>query len=241
MHVALLLLLAACAAPAVAGAAPHDAVDYERQLARFAAERARLAVAYRAPGADKGAIRAAARRAVLGFIDDVVFTAWAGTPWGLGPHSTATRPHQPGKVVGCSYFVTSVLQNAGLELSNRYHFAQAPALHIQRSLAPDASDMLRVASVPAAVLRRRIAARGDGLFVIGLHNHVGFVRVRDGEVRVVHASYTDAQVVVDEPLLTAKVIHASRRAGYFVSRLFHDDRLVDHWLRGQPVPFRGGS
>ena len=139
-----LLLMVVCSVHA----APHDAVAYEQQLEAFAAERVRLSAAYRAPGADKRAIRAVARRALLRFIDDVVFEAWAGTPWGLGRRSTATRPHEPGMVVGCSYFVTSVLQNAGLRLSSRYHFAQAPALHIQRSLAPRAADMLRVTSVP---------------------------------------------------------------------------------------------
>jgi hypothetical protein len=54
----------------------------------------------------------------------------------------------------------------------------------------------------------------------------------------VHASYTGPQVVVDEPLEHAAAIAASQRAGYFVSPVFQDERLVEMWLRGTPVPLQ---
>jgi hypothetical protein len=161
-----------------------------------------------------------------------------GTPWGLGRNSTSTRPHQDGMTVGCSYFVTSVLLNAGLRLDNRYRFAQAPALHIQRSLAPRRADLHRFLSIPAADLRDRIARLGNGLYVIGLNNHVGFVVVNGGEVRFVHASYTEPQNVRDEALVSSAAIAASRKAGYFVTPVFQDDRLIDYWLTGKKVPFQ---
>ena len=62
--------------------------------------------------------------------------------------------------------------------------------------------------------------------------------MRAGEVRLVHASYTDAQVVIDEPLATARVIANSRAAGYFVTPLLQDDRLIERWLRGEAVPLQ---
>ena len=156
----------------------------------------------------------------------------------MASNSTATRPHEPGKTVGCSYFVTSVLLSAGVELENRFTFAQAPAIFIQRSLAPAKDDLHRYFSIPAAQLRDRIAALGDGLYVIGLDTHVGFVVVRGDQVQLVHASYTGDRVVTDEPLLDAAAIDNSRPEGYFVTPLFQDGRLVDLWLRGQPVPFQ---
>ena len=216
------------------------AARFDAEVHAIEARRQALATAYRTAGpAKRRALRDEARAAVVGAIRARVFPAWMGMPWGLGRNSTARRPFEPGKVVGCSYFLTSVLQNAGLKLSNRYHFAQAPALEIQRSLAPARKDMHRFLSIPPAELSRRIAALGDGLYVIGLNNHVGFVDVDGGRVNVVHASYTDDQVVIAEPLAEAEVIANSQRAGYFVSPIFQDDRLVEHWLKGRAVPFTG--
>lgn len=184
-------------------------------------------------------MRSQARALVLASITSQIFPAWIGTPWGLGRNSTSRRPHLPGMTVGCSYFVTSVLQNAGLRLDNRYRFAQAPALFIQRSLSPRRSDLHRFYSISAAKLRARLQRLGAGLYLIGLNNHVGFVVVTARkQVRFVHASYTGAQLVVDEPLQTAEAIANSRKLGYVVTPLFADGRLIHFWLLGRAVPFQ---
>lgn len=213
----------------------HDAA-----LVELAKTREALASRYEQAGtsAERGEIRAEARRALEDTIVEDLFPAWLGMPWGMGKDSTATRPHEPEMKVGCSYFVTSVLISAGVELENRFTFAQAPAIHIQRSLAPGDDQLHTHFSIPATKLRDRIASLGEGLYIIGLDTHVGFVVVRAGEVRFVHASYTGARVVTDEPLAEAKAIHNSRPKGYFVTPLFQDGRLVDMWLRGQVVPFQ---
>jgi hypothetical protein len=145
--------------------------------------------------------------------------------------------------VGCSYFVTSVLQGAGVRLDNRYRFAQAPALDIQRSLIGGTGKVHRFTSIPPAELATRIAALGDGLYLIGLDVHVGFVVVRGDDVRFVHASYTGKQQVSDEDLATARAIARSQTAGYFVSPVIvrdgaADDWLVTRWLTDDVVAFR---
>ncbi len=217
-----------------------DADAYERALERIEAKRAALGAQFTKADdeATRDRIRDRARRYVVAAVRDTIFPAWMGTPWGLGKNSTSTRPHQPGMTVGCSYFVTSVLMNAGLRLDNRYRFAQAPALHIQRSLAPSRLDLHRFLSIPARELEHGIARLGDGLYLIGLNNHIGFVLVRDSDVRFVHASYAEPQVVRDEPLVDSAAIAASRKAGYFVTPVFRDDRLVDLWLTAAAVPFQ---
>lgn len=212
----------------------HDAA-----LAKIASEREKLAARYeQASAAEQAKLRAEARRLLEDTIIEAVFPAWLGMPWGMGSDSTATPPHEPGMKVGCSYFVTSVLLSVGVELENRFTFAQAPAIHIQRSLAPDQASLHRYFSIPAEQLRDRIAALGDGLYIIGLDTHLGFVVVRAGEVRFVHARYTGARVVSDELLVESVAIANSRPKGYFVTPLFQDGRLVDLWLRGQVVPFQ---
>jgi hypothetical protein len=136
--------------------------------------------------------------------------------------------------------VAAVLENAGLRLASRFTYAQAPALRVQRALAPAAADLHRYFSIAGEALARKIAGLGDGLYIIGLSNHIGFVVVEGADVRLVHASYTDGQVVTDEPLAAAQAIANSRPKGYFVTPVMHDDRLADLWLRGVAVPLPPG-
>lgn len=241
---ALALALPACevgradpAAPPAMSLAERDR-RWDAAVAGLEARRGRLATELRAARtrADRAAVLARARDVAFRAIVDELAPLWLGMPWGLGKDSTATRPHQPGKVVGCSYFVTAIAQGAGLVLDDRYRFAQAPALAIQRALARGRGAVHRYLSIPGDQLAREIAGLGDGLYLIGLDVHVGFVVVDGGQVRLLHASYTGARQVSDEPLATAAAIAHSQDAGYFVSPLFvrspDNDRLVEAWLTG---------
>jgi hypothetical protein len=218
-------------------AAAFDGEAYEESLRALESQRLALGRRFEeARGKERAAIRRAARELVLAALGETVLPAWMGTPWGLGPRSTALRPHQAGMVVGCSYFVTGVLQNAGLRLESRTRFAQAPSVLMQQALSPAPRDLHRFPGMDPATLERRIAALGDGVYIVGLNIHTGFLVVRGGKVRVVHASYTPPQEVVDEPLASSAVIHYSRGRGYVVTPLFRDDRLIDYWLGGRHVP-----
>jgi hypothetical protein len=225
-------------AGALFATAPFDAPAYEKALVALDAKRIALGQRLHAAEDERArvTIRVEARKLVLGAITDTAFPAWMGSPWGLGPSSTACRPYEAGKVVGCSYFVTGVLENVGLRLASRARFAQAPSLLMQRALTPDPAALHRYGGLEAAELRKRLLALGDGLYIVGLNVHTGFLLVRAGEVRVIHASYMPPNQVVSERLEESAVIALSRRSGYFVTPLFRDDRLVDLWLSGTPVP-----
>jgi hypothetical protein len=233
---------------AVGAAAPSlDLAPTERDrrwdaaVAALAARRRALATELRAARGQRARARVLARARDVAFraiVDDLA-PLWLGMPWGLGRDSTATRPHQPGMVVGCSYFVTSVLLGAGVHLDDRFRFAQAPALRIQRALAAGDRAVHRYLSIPADRLERAIAGLGDGLYLVGLDVHVGFVVVDGGAVRLLHASYTGGRQVTDEPLEGAIAIANSREEGYFVSPVFvrspDNDALVERWLAGAPL------
>jgi hypothetical protein len=210
---------------------------FDDVVARIESHRQELSRRYqRAPARARPQLVREARGYLVTSIIDEVLPAWMGTPWGLGPQSNASRPHQPGKVVGCSYFVTAVLENAGLTLQSRARFAQAPSLWIERALLPAGAPVHRFGGLEPVRLRNEIAALGAGLYVIGLDYHVGFLVVRGPEVRIVHASYFPPQAVVSEPVEASAAIAASRPKGYWISPLFRDDQLVELWLRGGAVP-----
>lgn len=131
---------------------------WDEAVDAIASERARLAAAWRAATtpAERAAVRDRASRYLSAAIIDELLPPWLGMPWGLGKNSTATRPHQAGKTIACSYFVGAVLQGAGFELRDRFRLGQAAALTIQRSLVGGAGKVHRFLSIPPAELAAKL-------------------------------------------------------------------------------------
>ena len=229
------------ASPAAAGDGPDsfDAARYDAFLDQVNARRAELAARYAAARGSRArsGIRDEARRFVVETLVSRIFPAWMGMPSGGGPQATASRPHEPGMYISCSYFLTAALQNAGLVLESRARFAQAPAAWIERALLPPGGQIHRYGNLsPEELEHKLVDDMGEGLYVVGLNIHVGFIVVRDGHARFVHSSYTPPGTVVSEPVASSMAIALSQSKGYWVSPLFKDDRIVEMWLRHQPVP-----
>lgn len=232
---------AAVMAPSSPAPAPADAdpTRFHGVLELVSARRTDLGARYAAArGARaRAAIRDEARSFIIETLRAQIFPAWMGMPSGGGPTSTASLPHEPGMYISCSYFLTAALQNVGLVLESRTRFAQAPASWIQRALLPPGVAVHRYGNIsPAALERRLVDDLGEGLYVVGLDIHVGFIDVRRGRATFVHSSYTPPGTVVDEPVVSSEAIANSQRKGYWISPLFRDDRLVELWLRHTPVP-----
>ena len=170
-----------------------------RSSEQVAARRSELGARYAAArGARaRAAIRDEARRFIVDTLESRVFPAWMGMPSAGGPQATASLPHQPGMYISCSYFLTAALQNAGLVLESRARFAQAPAAWIERALLPPGGQIHRYGNLSPEELERRLVELGEGLYVVGLDIHVGFIVVRDGHAWFVHSSYTPPGTVVE--------------------------------------------
>lgn len=235
-------LTASIAAPAAAAAAaepePFDSIRYGAFLDQVAAHRGALGARYAAARGvrARAAIRDEARRYIVGTLVSRIFPAWMGMPSGGGPQATASLPHQPGMYISCSYFLTAALQNVGLVLESRARFAQAPAAWIERALLPPGGQIHRYGNLSPRELEQRLVGLGEGLYVVGLNIHVGFIVVENGHAWFVHSSYTPPGTVVNEPVASSMAIALSQSKGYWISPLFKDERIVELWLRRQPVP-----
>lgn len=190
---------------------------------------------------EKDLVRTSARAFVASTIINDIFPVWMGTPWTMyavkdGLKPDALMPCEEGKGISCSYFIASVLTNAGLYLESRSRFAGAIALHIQRSLAPAFEDLHRYHKVTPEQLEKKLTALGEGLYLVGLNCHVGFIVVKKDEARFVHASYVEPYMVVDERVSKSLAIENSIKSGYVVTPLFQDDRLIEFWMEGKTVP-----
>lgn len=215
--------------------------SFEELVARIEARRVELHARFESGNArTRARVRQDAREYVVDAMIEEIFPRWMGMPWTMavirdGLKPDARVPWEEGKGVSCSFFVTSTLENAGLRLAGRRVFAGAVALPVQRSLSPRKKDMRRWHGIGPEKLKQRMLKWGEGLYIVGLNCHIGYIVVREGDVRFVHSSYTEPFRVVDEPLVEAEAIALS--PGYVVTALYRDDRLIDFWLTGRPVPF----
>ncbi len=234
MRVLLVLVLLARA-----GTGQRPVEEFPGVVSEMESRRLELSRQWKRAGTEeeKNRIRAGARGFVVQSMLEKIFPPWMGTPWHMGEDDDASMPHQKGKRVSCSMFVTAVLQNAGLKLDDRKRWADSRALYIQRSLAPEPKNLHRYFSITPKELARKLGRLKPGLYLIGLNCHVGFVVIGKDDVRFVHSNYVDpAEGVVDEPLAESQAVKNSQPVGYWVTPLFQDDRLIEFWLEGRPVP-----
>lgn len=185
-------------------------------------------------GARHAVVREAAHTLEDALID-VVLPRWNGTPWSFS--GTSTKPGTGS--IACGYFVSTTLEEAGLRVDRR-RLAQQAAEDIILTLTPPGAVM-RFSDVPVTKFTAAVAAKGDGLYVVGLDNHVGFLIVRRGEVLFHHSSYVGSTAVVREKAVESPPLVQSRYR--VVGKLFTEDALVEAWIRGTSVPtkVRGGG
>lgn len=205
-----LLLLVTAATPAEYADAQTRLEETRRSLATEKPARARLA----------------GRAAVLDFLDQTAFPAWAGTPWDF--NGTSTTPGE-GKIA-CGYLVTTVLLHAGFKVERARLALQASA-NIVATLARG-TPVVRFTPRDNADALAQIHQRfGDGLFVVGFDYHVGFLRLEGERAEFCHASVIEPAAAVCEPPVPS---------GAFVSRLYVvadalNDRVLDDWLAGRAI------
>jgi hypothetical protein len=169
--------------------------------------------------------RRQARAAVLEFLDARAFPAWAGTPWDF--YGTSTTPQEG--AIACGYFVTTLLEHAGFRVE-RVRLAQQASAYIVSTVARgSAVEWLRFLE-PAEVVSRVRSHFGDGLYIVGLDAHVGFLRLDGKKAAFCHSAFLPPAVVSCEDPLTS---------GGFASKLYVvgdalSDQAIDAWLAGRP-------
>lgn len=206
----------ACNAPAAA------APSYEDVRATLEARRVALA---RDLDAHPKRTIAAARGALIEALRDELLPAWNGTAWAM--NGTSQTPREG--AIACGYFVTTTLLHAGFRIE-RAKLGQQASTFITRSLVSE-TPIWQTSDQPMDAFLARVRKSGDGIYIVGLDSHVGFIIV-DGEDTWFHHSGPGEEGVRREPALTASFLSPSRYRQ--VGKLF-DDALVEKWLRGEPI------
>ncbi len=100
-------------------------------------------------------------------ISDEFFKAWYNTPWTFHGHS---QTPQEGSIA-CGYFVTTTLRDMGFNIP-RIKWAQQASEYLIKKVS---SDITRFHKKPMADIVSYIESKGEGLYIIGLDCHVGYI------------------------------------------------------------------
>lgn len=149
---------------------------------------------------------------------------WYGTEWDFNGY-TAT-PNQG--VIACGYFVSTTLEHVGI-IINRYHLAQQAGLNEAKSLAIADSNYFTVYGIEK--LQKKMENYNDGIYFVGLDNHVGYLYKENGTLYFIHSNYIDDQVMIEK----AAYSKAFQSNVYVVAEISTNEALLEKWRKGERV------
>jgi hypothetical protein len=206
---------------------PRPYPTYAHALRAVRKERHKLSRLFRKAGSKAARARIIRRSSALivDRVDRGLFPFWYGTKWNF--HGTTVRPKKG--TIACGYFVTTILTHAGFNIQ-RALLARQPSAYIIRTLT-GGPHVKSTHNLPIRRFVEEVRKMGDGLFIVGLDFHVGFLVVRGGRVFFVHASYGTPAEVVRENALSSPILSSSRVR--VVGNISADRNVILKWLKGQ--------
>jgi hypothetical protein len=202
--------------------------SYASKLKSLATERQKLAEEYRTAAGNNQAMLEKARRVFVSSIDQNIFPFWYGTDWDF---NGVTETPREGKIA-CGYFVTTVLRDAGLRLS-RVSLAQQASEKIIKSLTT-APYIKRFHNAPIEKFVDEVKNSGEGLYVVGLDIHVGFILNNGEEIYFIHSSYVEPSEVIREKAVESPILSSSKYR--VIGNISADDQLITKWLNQTAIP-----
>lgn len=178
--------------------------------------------------AEKKKILSAAGNYIHKTLVDTLFSYWYGTEWDFNGYTD-----KPGEgLVACGYFVSTPLKHCGFNL-NRFKLAQQYSLEIVKRLSCGDSVLSYRGINSQQFLQKTKGKLRDGLYVVGLDNHVGFLLYEKGEVYFIHSSYFDPVAVVKEKASESRALATSQV--FVMCNISSNDKLIKKWIMGEEI------
>lgn len=146
---------------------------------------------------------------------------WYGTPWDFNGYTNIPNDG----VIACGYFVSTTLKHAGFNL-NRYKMAQQAGLYEARLLQKKSKLKIYSNESFKSLKQKLNTVYTDGLYFVGLDNHVGYVVIKDKEIYFLHASYYENRVMIE---LAEKSICFQSNL-YVFSEITTNRELIKKWI-----------
>ncbi|MBL7977921.1 MAG: hypothetical protein JNN12_06235 [Bacteroidetes Order II. Incertae sedis bacterium] len=161
-------------------------------------------------------------------IESRIWPYWLGTAYDFNGN---TRTPGKGKIA-CGYFVTTVLYDAGIPI-DRNTLAQVASEKLVTGLVGEPNTR-RYHNLTIGEFLSAVKSFGEGLFVVGLDTHTGFLLYEPEEVYFIHASARFPHAVVREPAAASPTLRNSKYR--VLGKISGNYGLMSAWLNVRPSP-----
>ncbi len=197
-----------------------DTVSYEAVKNRVAAQRKQVAHQFYSKEISIDSLNSTFEQLLI----NQLIPYWYGTPWTFEGHTD----HPDSSSVACGYFVSTTLKHIGINV-NRYKMAQQASLNILKTVAMNEN---KITFYPrTATLETQLHTDlEDGIYLVGLDYHVGYLLKNGEEIYFIHSTYLSPTMVVIEEIEHSKAFYYSNE--YFITSLSRNEVFLLKWISG---------
>jgi len=157
---------------------------------------------------------------------------WEGTEWSFEGHTSKPKL---GKIA-CGYFVSTTLQDIGLNL-NRYKLAQQSPIDEARSLAINTEIKEFSEESVSENISQINKYLKEGIHFIGFdQNHVGYILKEKKNLYLIHSNYINAEGVLIEQIEKSEVFSAYSK--FYIVELSTNKDLLNYWINKETIKIK---
>lgn len=151
-----------------------------------------------------------------------IFPYWYGTKWAF--YGTTEKPNEGS--IACGYFVTTTLRDMGVPIQ-RVKMAQCASEEMIRSVTSK-KYIYHLSNMSLSLFEKRLKEIGQGIYIVGLDNHTGFLFISQQGNFFIHSSGAFPFQVIKEPILTSAIL--AKSSYRVVGRISADKTFLHHWI-----------
>ncbi|NVK63329.1 MAG: hypothetical protein HWE22_02030 [Flavobacteriales bacterium] len=151
---------------------------------------------------------------------------WYGTEWDFNGYTAIPNQGE----IACGYFVSTTLLHMGVNV-NRYKMAQQAGLYEAQTLALNEENYRTIYGQDSlkAILKRDYL---DGIYFVGLDNHVGYLYIKDQIPYFIHSNYIEDKVMIEKAYFSPAFVSGV----YVIAEISTNEELLERWRTGATVP-----
>jgi hypothetical protein len=179
---------------------------------------------------DKSAVLDSTSGYLFKILTENIFPQWYGTRWDF--NGVSRTPGQGG--IACGSFVVFTLQDAGFNIPSKMY--RQPSENIIKNLT-DETNIKRFSNhVSMERIIEWIKLKGEGLYIVGLDIHVGFIIYAGRKMTFCHSNYYDPpQHVENQDILDISPLTESN---YRVLGKILTKDMIKKWIFGEPFKLK---
>lgn len=151
---------------------------------------------------------------------------WYGTEWDFNGYTAIPNQGE----IACGYFVSTTLLHMGVNV-NRYKMAQQAGLYEAQTLALNEDNYRTIRGQDSlnVILKRDYQ---DGIYFVGLDNHVGYLYIKDQIPYFIHSNYIEDKVMIEKAVYSPAFVSNV----YVIAEISTNEELMYKWRSGATVP-----